>query len=296
MDDLERSLHDAAGLIARYRRGAPTARVGPEAGRDAVAAALDPALPGGPTPLPAVIDELVAGAAPGLVRTPGPRYFGFVVGGSLDAAVVADVLTTGWDQNAFNAALSPAALAFEDVAGAWLKELLRSPGVGVRRDSSRAPARPTPWASPPAGRTCSPQHGWDVGRDGLHGAPRIRIVRERRAARDDRPGAPAARAGRRIHRDPAGRRQRRDGPARAREVAAGRSRPACRPSSAHRPATSTPARATTCARSAPRPASTGRGCTSTARSASGRRRARGRRRWSTASSWPTRGAATGTSG
>src|SRR4051812_24824067 len=83
-----------------------------------------PALPDGPIPLPAVIDDLVAGAAPGLVRTPGPRYFGFVVGGSVDAAVVADVLTTGWDQNAFNAALAPAALAFEDLAGAWLKELL----------------------------------------------------------------------------------------------------------------------------------------------------------------------------
>jgi glutamate/tyrosine decarboxylase-like PLP-dependent enzyme len=175
MDDLERSLHDAAGLIASYRRGAPTARVGPDAGRDAVAAALDPALPGGPTPLPAVIDELVAGAAPGLVRTPGPRYFGFVVGGSVDAAVVADVLTTGWDQNAFNAALAPAALAFEDVAGAWLKELLGLPASASVGFVTGAGAANTVGIA--AGRShVLAAHGWDAGRDGLHGAPRIRIM------------------------------------------------------------------------------------------------------------------------
>ena len=175
MDDLEGSLHRAADLIAAYRRGAPAARVGAGAGREAVAAALDPALPDGPTPLQTVIDELVAGAAPGLVCTPGPRYFGFVVGGSVDAALVADVLATGWDQNAFNAALSPAAMAFEDVAGGWLKELLHLPAPASVGFVTGAGAANTVGIA--AGRShVLAAHGWDAGRDGLAGAPRVRIL------------------------------------------------------------------------------------------------------------------------
>ena len=175
MDDLGGSLHRAADLIAAHRRGAPAARVGAMAGREAVAAALDPALPDGPTPLQTVIDELVAGAAPGLVCTPGPRYFGFVVGGSVDAALVADVLVTGWDQNAFNAALSPAAMAFEDVAGGWLKELLHLPAPASVGFVTGAGAANTVGIA--AGRShVLAAHGWDAGRDGLCGAPRVRVV------------------------------------------------------------------------------------------------------------------------
>src|SRR5690606_27237193 len=74
-----------------------------------------------------VVAELIELATPGLLASAGPRYFGFVVGGSVDAALAADLLTSGWDQVAFNEALSPAALAFEDVAGSWLKDLLRIP-------------------------------------------------------------------------------------------------------------------------------------------------------------------------
>ena len=175
MDDLETALHRAADLIAAYRRDAPDTRVGPAATRDEVAAALDPDLPDGPVPLAHVVDELVAGAEPGLVCTPGPRYFGFVVGGSVDAAVVADLLTTGWDQNAFNAALSPAAMAFEDVAGRWLKELLRIPASASVGFVTGAGAANTVGLA--AGRShVLAAKGWDAGRDGLAGAPRVRIV------------------------------------------------------------------------------------------------------------------------
>jgi glutamate/tyrosine decarboxylase-like PLP-dependent enzyme len=175
MDELESSLHRSAGLIAAYRRAAPTAPVGPAATREAVAATLDPVLPEGPAPLGGVIDELVGAATPGLMGSAGPRYFGFVVGGSLDAALVADLLTAGWDQNAFNAALAPAALAFEDVAGSWLKQLLNLPasasvgfvtGAGAANTVGLAAARSHVLAA----------HGWNVGRDGLTGAPRVRLV------------------------------------------------------------------------------------------------------------------------
>ena len=105
----------------------------------------------------------------------GPRYFGFVIGGSLDAALVADVIASGWDQNAFNEALSPAGIAFEDVAGSWLKEILGLPRDRLGRIRHGRPGANTVGLA--AGRWhVLTEHGWDVGRDGLHGAPRITVV------------------------------------------------------------------------------------------------------------------------
>ena len=105
----------------------------------------------------------------------GPRYFGFVTGGSLDAALVADILATGWDQCAFNEAMSPAALAFEDVAGAWLKEILGLPTTAsVGFVTGGQGANTVGLAS--ARWSVLHRHGWDVGRDGLRDAPRVRVV------------------------------------------------------------------------------------------------------------------------
>jgi glutamate/tyrosine decarboxylase-like PLP-dependent enzyme len=175
MEPLESSLHRSADLIAAYRRDAAHTRVGALATRAEVAASLDPMLPEGPTALENVVDELVASATLGLMGSAGPRYFGFVVGGSLDAALIADLLATGWDQNAFNAALAPAALAFEDVAGSWLKELLHLPASASVGFVTGAQAANTVGLA--AGRShVLASHGWDAGRDGLFGAPRVRIV------------------------------------------------------------------------------------------------------------------------
>ena len=175
MDDLRRQLHAAADLIADYRSGVPDARVTPAATRAEVRRTLERDLPEGPAPVDTVVDELVAAAAPGLMASAGPRYFGFVIGGSVDAALVADVVAAGWDQCAFNEALSPAAIAFEDVAGRWLKELLHLPAsasVGFVTGAQTAN---------PVGLTAARWHvlhraGWDVGRDGLNDAPRVRVL------------------------------------------------------------------------------------------------------------------------
>jgi hypothetical protein len=79
----------------------------------------------------AVVEELARNVDAGLVATAGPRYFGFVIGGSLPAALAADWLTSAWDQNAGLYAGSPAAAVVEDVAAGWLLDLL-----GLPKDAS----------------------------------------------------------------------------------------------------------------------------------------------------------------
>jgi glutamate/tyrosine decarboxylase-like PLP-dependent enzyme len=175
MDDLRRELHAAADLIADYREHLPVARVTPVAGRAEVRDSLDGDVPTEPAPLDEVIRELVRAVTPGLTASAGPRYFGFVTGGSIDAALVADVLTAGWDQAPYNEALSPAGIAVEDVAGRWLKELLQLPAsasvgfvTGAQGGNTVGLAAGRWWALN--------ESGWDVGRDGLFAAPRVRVV------------------------------------------------------------------------------------------------------------------------
>jgi glutamate/tyrosine decarboxylase-like PLP-dependent enzyme len=122
-----------------------------------------------------VIAELVKHATPGLMASAGPRYFGFVVGGSVDAALAADILTTGWDQVGFNEALSPAALAFEDVAGSWLKNLLRIPSTASVGFVTGAQGANNVGLAAARWKVLS-DRGWDVGVDGLFGAPPLRVV------------------------------------------------------------------------------------------------------------------------
>jgi glutamate/tyrosine decarboxylase-like PLP-dependent enzyme len=70
-----------------------------------------------------VISELAADVEGGLVGSSGGRFFAWVIGGSLPAALAADWLTSAWDQNAVLYAASPAAAVVEEVVGAWLKEI-----------------------------------------------------------------------------------------------------------------------------------------------------------------------------
>ena len=175
MDDLRRALHRVADLIADYREGLPEQHVAPSLGRAAVRDGLAGELPLHPAPLDTVVNELVASAEPGLMASAGPRYFGFVIGGSTDAALAADLLAVGWDQCAYNEALSPAAIAFEDVAGVWLKELLGLPATASVGFTTGGQGANTVGLA--AGRwKVLEQVGWDVGRDGLGGAPRVRVI------------------------------------------------------------------------------------------------------------------------
>jgi glutamate/tyrosine decarboxylase-like PLP-dependent enzyme len=74
-----------------------------------------------------VIDELVRDAATGILGSAGGRFFGWVIGGSVPAALAADWLVSAWDQNAAIHACGPAVAVMEEIAGQWLKDLLRLP-------------------------------------------------------------------------------------------------------------------------------------------------------------------------
>ncbi|MEO6212008.1 MAG: aminotransferase class V-fold PLP-dependent enzyme [Vicinamibacterales bacterium] len=122
-----------------------------------------------------VITQLAAAAEPGLVATVGPRYFGFVTGGALPAAVAADWLSTVWDQNAALHALSPASAAIEHVAARWLLEVLGLPGsasVGFVTGATMANTA----ALAAARHEVLRRVGWDVEAHGLQGAPRVNVV------------------------------------------------------------------------------------------------------------------------
>jgi glutamate/tyrosine decarboxylase-like PLP-dependent enzyme len=175
VSDLRDLLADVAARAADYRQSVAEGPVFPrDVDFDAVRVALG-SLPNGSTPAAEVIQQLVDIVEPALVATTGPRYFGFVIGGALDAATAADVLTTGWDQNAFNAVTSPAAAVVEDVAGAWLKDILGLPSAASFGFATGGQGANTVCLAAARHHVLT-QAGWDVERHGLHGAPAVRVV------------------------------------------------------------------------------------------------------------------------
>jgi len=122
-----------------------------------------------------VIEELNADVAGGLLGSAGGRFFGWVIGGTLPAAVGADWLTSVWQQNSALYACSPAAAVVEETVGVWLKEILGLPpeasfalvtGCQMAHVTCLAAAR----------HALLSQRGWDVESQGMFGAPAIRIL------------------------------------------------------------------------------------------------------------------------
>ena len=186
MDDSSTLFHRAAQHAADFRASLAQRSVVPPGDVGALTKALGGPLPQAPSPPEEVLEQLVEAAEPGLMASAGPRFFGFVIGGALPAATAADMVAAGWDQCAFNAALSPAAAAAEEVAGGWLKDLLGIPeGASVGFVTGAQEANTVGLAT---GRhQVLAGAGWDVERDGLLGAPAVRVVAgEERHATIDR--------------------------------------------------------------------------------------------------------------
>src|SRR5882672_684777 len=122
-----------------------------------------------------VIEELNADVAGGLLGSAGGRFFGWVIGGTLPAAVGADWLTSVWQQNSALYACSPAAAVVEETVGVWLKEILGLPpeasfalvtGCQMAHVTCLAAAR----------HALLRNRGWDVESQGMFSAPAIRIL------------------------------------------------------------------------------------------------------------------------
>ena len=140
-----------------------------------VVAALDEPLPEHGEDDVAVLEHLVAAAGPGVVANPGPRYFGFVTGGALPAALASDWLTSAWDQNSFSRVSSPAAAAIEAVTERWVLEALGLPSsAAVGFATGATTANFTCIAA--ARHALLAREGWDVEKQGLTGAPPIRVI------------------------------------------------------------------------------------------------------------------------
>jgi len=168
-------LHATAAYAADFIEALDERPVGSREGLEELFGALGGPLPEEGLAEGAVIASLVEAAGPGLVGIPSGRYFGFVIGGALPAALAADWLTSTWDQNSGLYAAGPAAAVVEEVARGWLAELLGLPAaVSVAYVTGCQMAHVTALAA--ARHQVLARVGWDVAAEGLAGSPRIRVV------------------------------------------------------------------------------------------------------------------------
>lgn len=149
--------------------------VGPRRTADQLRAGFGGPLPDHPTAPEDVVDLLAALTEPGLMAIQSGRFYGWVMGGTLPAALAADWLVSAWDQNAGLRYATPAVVAAEESAGCWLLDVLGLPadadvgfvtGCMMANFTCLAAARTAVLA----------RAGWDVAGDGLHGGPRVQVL------------------------------------------------------------------------------------------------------------------------
>jgi len=168
---LKRAARDAMD----YLEGEDTRPVAPTAKAVDALSNLRGPLPPGPTSAEAVLHLLHEFGSPATVAKTSGRFFGFVNGGCLPAALAASWLVSTWDQNAAFFVQSPVAITLEEVALEWVRELLGLPeGTGGALVTGATMANFTALAA--ARHTILSRAGWDVEADGLFGAPPITVI------------------------------------------------------------------------------------------------------------------------
>ncbi len=171
----EKLIDKTASLAARWLTSLPDRPVKGASGVEELRTTLGGPLSERGADPAQVVEAFAEGATPGLVASPGPRYFGFVTGGALPASLAADWLTSAWDQNAVLAIASPAAAATEEVVASWILDLLDFPpecsvgfvtGCQMANFTCLAAARHEVFR----------KTGWNVEEEGLRGAPEVTVL------------------------------------------------------------------------------------------------------------------------
>lgn len=169
------ALTAAAAHASRYVETVGDRPIRPVASLEELRARLDRPLPDDGMPAELVIDALVAEAEGGILHSTSGRFFGWVIGGTLPAALAADWLTAAWDQNAASNVTAPAEAVVEEVAGRWLKQLLGLPDAASFAFVTGCQAAHTT-ALAAARHALLRARGWDVEARGLAGAPPLRVL------------------------------------------------------------------------------------------------------------------------
>ena len=168
-------LEDSAQRAIRYLEGLPARRVSPSPEAIRGLSVLDEPLEDDPVPPEHVLQMLDEVCSPASIAMAGPRFFGFVIGGSLPVTLAANWLAGAWDQNAVLANVTPAAALLETVSLRWLVEAFRlPPGTGGAFVTGATMANFTALAA--ARHAVLTKAGWNVEADGLFGAPPITVV------------------------------------------------------------------------------------------------------------------------
>ncbi|HJR71044.1 MAG TPA: pyridoxal-dependent decarboxylase [Gammaproteobacteria bacterium] len=168
-------LEDAARRAAEYLASLPKRHVAPDPEAVRRLSALDVPLQEEPHDAHRVLAELDELVTPATMAMAGPRFFGFVIGGSLPAALAANWLAGAWDQNAGMYSVTPGVAHLEQVVLRWLNDLFGLPaattgalvtGATMANFTALAAAR----------HAVLERAGWNVEADGLYGAPPVTVV------------------------------------------------------------------------------------------------------------------------
>ena len=174
-DEYRAPLAQAAAHATEWLNSLPSRPVSPRENVEQLETAFARELPEGPTDATEVVDELARLAEPGLMAIGSGRFFGWVMGGTLPAALASDWMVSAWDQNNGLRYATPATAAIEERAGAWILDLLGLPAassVGFTTGGTMAN-----FVGLAAGRGAVLEAaGWNVNRDGLTGSPRVTVL------------------------------------------------------------------------------------------------------------------------
>src|SRR5579859_2496966 len=172
---MKKLLQETADRASRYLSEINSRRVAPASEDIARLQALGGPLPLGPSDASQILALLDDVGSPATVATTGGRYFGFVIGGTLPAALAANWLAGAWDQNAAMQVMSPVCAKVEEIVQAWILDLLGLPpascagfvtGTTMANFSGLAAAR----------SAVLQRSDWNLEEDGMFEAPPIRVV------------------------------------------------------------------------------------------------------------------------